>query len=330
MRIAVLGAGRIGRVHAGNVAALRGAALHSVTDADETAAREVAEAHGCAVATLGEVEAGEADAVLICTPTDTHADLIERFARARKAIFCEKPVDLSVARVRACLSVVEAAGAFLMIGFQRRFEPDFRALRAAIDEGRIGRVENVAIVSRDPSPPPLSYMARSGGLFRDMTIHDLDVARWMLGEEPVEVIARGASLTDPDYAAAGELDSANVLMTCASGAMATIHNSRRATYGYDQRIEVHGSEGSASALNHPEARIVVAGAGGYAVPPNKHFFLDRYAEAYRLELAAFVEAAGAGAPPPTSGHDGLMALALAEAATLSAAEGRAVRVEEVT
>ena len=329
MRIAVLGAGRIGQVHAKAVRSVEGAVLHSITDPVEEAARAVAAEHGCAVATMDEVEAGGADAVLICTPTDTHADLIERFARARKAVFCEKPVDLSVARVKECLRVVDETGAFLMIGFQRRFEPDFRTVRAAIDDGRIGRVENVALVSRDPSPPPLAYQRHCGGIFRDMTIHDFDVARWMLGEDPVEVYASASALFDEAAMELGDFDSANTVLRCESGAMATIHNTRRVTYGYDQRIEVHGSKGSVSALNHAEARVQFAGEDGYTVPPNQHFFLDRYMEAYRLEIAAFVKAAQAGEAPPSSGHDGLMALALAEAADLSARENRPVRVGEV-
>lgn len=330
MRFAVLGAGRIGQVHADALAAVPGADLVAIADPMAEAAQAVRARHGCDIRSIDEIEAsGDVDAVLICTPTDTHADLIERFARAGKAIFCEKPIDLEIDRVRACLDVVRETGAFLMIGFQRRFEPDFNVLKAAIDAGRIGKVEMVSLTSRDPSPPPVSYIERSGGIFRDMVIHDFDVARWLLGEE-VEVVQAAASvLVDPAIGAAGDFDSASVLMTTASGKHCAISCSRRATYGYDQRIEVHGSEGAVSALNHAEARVEFAGPTGYTRLPNQHFFITRYMEAYRAEIAAFVQAVSAGAPPPVGGEDGLRALALALAAMRSVEEGRAVKVAEI-
>ena len=330
IRIAILGAGRIGRVHARAVAVTPGAALVAVADPVESAAREVVAAHGGELRSVEAIEAADdVDAVLVCTPTDTHADLIERFARAGLAVFCEKPVDLSIPRVRACLDVVEATGATLMIGFQRRFDPDFRALKDVIDAGRIGDVEMVTLTSRDPGPPPADYIRRSGGLFRDMTIHDFDVARWLLGEEIVTVQAVGSVLTDPGIAELGDIDSANVLMATASGRQCTITNTRRAAYGYDQRIEVHGSLGAVSAENHRQANIEIATRDGYARPPLLDFFMTRYTAAYAAEIAAFVDAVANGAPVPTTGRDGLMALVLAEAARRAADEGRAVRVDEV-
>ena len=330
MNFAVLGAGRIGQVHADALAGVAGAKLVAIADPVAAAAEAVRARHGCDIRTIDAIEAAaDVDAVLICTPTDTHADLIERFARAGKAIFCEKPIDLEIDRVRACLRVVRETGAFLMIGFQRRFEPDFNVLKSAIDEGRIGKVEMVALTSRDPSPPPISYIERSGGIFRDMTIHDFDVARWMLGEEVETVQAAASVLVDPAIGAAGDFDSASVLMITASGAHCTISNSRRAIYGYDQRIEVHGSKGAVSAINHAEARVEFAGPEGYTRPPNQHFFITRYMEAYRAEIAAFVKAVTDGTPPPVSGEDGLTALALALAAMRSVAEGRAVKVSEI-
>ena len=330
VRFAVLGAGRIGQVHADALAGVAGARLVAIADPVAEAAQAVRARHGCDVRSIDEIEAaGDVDAVLICTPTDTHADLIERFARAGKAIFCEKPIDLEIARVRACLDVVRQTGAFLMIGFQRRYEPDFNVLKQAIDAGRIGTVEMVALTSRDPSPPPVSYIERSGGIFRDMTIHDFDVARWLLGEEVETVQAAASNLVDPAIGAAGDWDSASVILTTASGKHCTISNSRRATYGYDQRIEVHGSLGAVSALNHPEARVEFAGPDGYTRPPNQHFFLTRYMNAYRAEIAAFVQAVSDGAPPPVSGEDGLRALALALAAMISVREWRAVKVSEI-
>ncbi|MGB3690752.1 MAG: inositol 2-dehydrogenase [Jannaschia helgolandensis] len=330
VRFAVLGAGRIGQVHADAIASVPGALLVAVTDAMPAAAQAVADKHGCEIRDMAQIEAAsDIDAVVICTPTDTHADLIERFVKAGKAVFCEKPVDLSVARVQDCLKVVNRVDGKLMVGFQRRFDPDFRALKAAIDDGKIGDVEMVTLTSRDPAAPPIGYIERSGGIFRDMTIHDFDVARWLLSEEPVSVMAAASVLTDPAIGKVGDFDSANVILTTASGKQATINNTRRATYGYDQRIEVHGSEGSVTAENHRQARIELANADGYTRPPLLDFFMSRYAAAYAAEIAAFVAALADGSPIPTTGEDGLRALALAEAAVRSVAERRAVAVSEI-
>lgn len=330
IRFAILGAGRIGQVHARAVGSTPGARLVAIADPVEAAARSVADAYGCAIRSIDEIAASaDVDAVAICTPTNTHADLIETFARAGKAIFCEKPVDLSLARVRDCLKTVEDEGASLMVGFQRRFDPDFMALKRTIDEGRIGAVEMVTLTSRDPGPPPYDYIKVSGGIFRDMTIHDFDVARWLLGEEVTEVRAAASVLTDPKIGELGDYDSVNVILTTASGRHATITNTRRAAYGYDQRIEVHGSKGAVSAENHREARIEIADAGGYHRPPLLDFFMTRYIAAYANEIAAFVEALNTSAPMPTTGHDGLMALVLADAALLSVKEERTVKTSEI-
>jgi myo-inositol 2-dehydrogenase/D-chiro-inositol 1-dehydrogenase len=330
VRFGVLGAGRIGQVHARAVASVPGARLVAVADPVAEAARRVADAWGCDIRSIEEIEkSGDVDAVIICTPTDTHADLIERFVRAGKAVFCEKPVDLSLSRVRDCLKVVADTKATLMVGFQRRFDPDFRALKAAIDEGTVGQVEMVTLTSRDPGPPPLDYIKRSGGIFRDMTIHDFDVARWLLGEEVETVQAAASVLTDPEIGKAGDYDSVNVILATASGRQCTITNTRRATYGYDQRIEVHGSKGSVAAENHHQSRVIVANGTGYTRPPLLDFFMTRYVAAYAAEIAAFVEAVEQGTPTPTTGEDGLRALALADAALKSVAEGRVVKVSEV-
>ena len=330
LSFAILGAGRIGKVHAQAVATTDGARLAAVADPVVDAAEALAGKYGADVRTIEGVEGrDDIDAVVICTPTDTHADLIERFARAGKAVFCEKPVDLSVARVRDCLTVVEETGATLMVGFNRRFDPDFLALKAAIDDGRIGKVEMVTLTSRDPGPPPYEYIERSGGIFKDMTIHDFDVARWLLGEEVETVQAAGSVLVDPEIGRRGDFDSANVILRTASGRQCTITNSRRATYGYDQRIEVLGSEGALSVENVHQSRTMLAGAGGYTRPPLLDFFMTRYTAAYAAEIAAFVQAVQTGREPPTTGHDGLMALVLAEAALRSAREGRAIPVSEV-
>ena len=330
LKFGVLGAGRIGQVHAEAIVKTLGAELRAVAEPVEAVAKAIAEKLGCDIRTIEEIEAADdIDAVVICTPTDTHADLIERFARAGKAIFCEKPVDLSLSRVKQCLKTVEDTNTFLMVGFQRRFEPDFNVLKQAIDDGRIGKVEMISLVSRDPGPPPYEYIARCGGIFRDMTIHDFDVARWLLGEEVESVQAAASVLVDPKIGELGDFDSVNVILRTASGRQCIISNSRRATYGYDQRIEVHGSEGAVSALNHAEARIEFAGPDGYTRPPNLHFFITRYAGAYAAEIVAFVEALASGKPPPVSGYDGLMALAIADAANISVAEGRSVTVADL-
>jgi myo-inositol 2-dehydrogenase/D-chiro-inositol 1-dehydrogenase len=238
-------------------------------------------------------------------------------------------VDLSLDRVRDCLKVVDEENGTLMVGFQRRFDPDFLALKAVIDEGRIGTVEMITLTSRDPGPPPVSYITRSGGIFRDMTIHDFDVARWLLGEEVETVFAAASVLVDPEIGRLGDYDSANIILTTASGRQCTITNTRRASYGYDQRIEVHGSEGSVSARNTREANIEISDAQGSHRPPLLDFFMTRYKAAYAAEIAAFAQAVSSGTTPPSTGRDGMLALALADAALMSVKEGRAVRVAEL-
>ena len=330
LNFAILGAGRIGQVHARAVASTPGARLVAIADPVAPAADAIRTAYGCEIRTIDAIlAAADVDAVVICTPTDTHADLIERFVRAGKAVFCEKPVDLSLARVKACLEVVSAEGGKVMIGFNRRFDPDFMAVKAAIDAGRVGKVEMVTITSRDPGAPPAEYITRSGGIFRDMTIHDFDMARWLLGEEVDSVFASASVLTDPQIGALGDYDSANVILRTASGRQAIITNSRRAAYGYDQRIEVLGATGMVAAQNHGENRITLADGAGFHDAPLLNFFMTRYVAAYANEIAAFIAAVQSGTPMPTTTHDGLMALALAEAALKSVAEGRAVEVAEV-
>lgn len=327
LRIGLLGAGRIGKVHASAIGATDGAVLTAVADAFPEAAAGVASAHGAEVASIDDILAdGDIDAVFITTPTDMHADLIIRSAHAGKAIFCEKPIDLDVARVTECLDAVAATKTTLMVGFNRRFDPNFRAVRDRIDAGDIGAVEMVVITSRDPAPPPLEYMARSGGLLRDMTIHDLDMARFLLGEEPNEVFAVGSVLVDPAIASVPDIDSAAVTLRTASGKMAQINNSRRATYGYDQRIEVHGSKGMARAENIHETTAEVAGSHGYTRAPLMNFFLERYMPAYQAEVAEFVDAVSAGREPLATGLDGLRALQLADAAYRSLESGSLVRL----
>jgi myo-inositol 2-dehydrogenase/D-chiro-inositol 1-dehydrogenase len=326
--IAVLGAGRIGRIHGRNAAGHPAARLVAVADPHAPAAQELADATGARIASLDAIiERADVDAILICTPTTTHADLIERGAKAGKAVFCEKPVDLSSTRIEACLATVEAAGTPLMIGFNRRFDPNFANLRERLAGGEVGEVEIVTILSRDPAPPPASYVATSGGLYRDMMIHDFDMARFLLlGDEPVEVHAVGSSLVDPAIGEAGDVDTAAVLLKTAKGRIVQISNSRRATYGYDQRIEVHGSKGMIRAGNIHRTTVEVADATGLRADPVQDFFLERYAEAYRRELAAFLDAVRTGKPCEPNGRDGLLAQRLADAATESAQAGKPVRV----
>ncbi|QIA20698.1 inositol 2-dehydrogenase [Mesorhizobium sp. AA22] len=329
LRFALLGAGRIGKVHARAVGSNPQARLVAVADAFEKAAAELASAYGAEVRTIEAIEkAGDIDAVIICTPTDTHADLIERFAKAGKAIFCEKPIDLDAGRVEECLAVVDKAGATLMVGFNRRFDPHFAAVRKAIDDGAIGTVEMVTITSRDPGPPPLDYIGRSGGIFRDMTIHDFDMARFLLGEEPVAVSAHASVLVDRQIGEAGDFDSVSVILETASGKQCIISNSRRATYGYDQRIEVHGSKGMVAAENQRPVSIELANEKGYTRPPLHDFFMTRYLDAYANEIAAFIAAATSGNKAAPSGKDGLVALRLADAALKSARDGKTVRLDK--
>ncbi|WP_429925941.1 inositol 2-dehydrogenase [Brucella abortus] len=329
-RLALLGAGRIGKVHAGAIASDRRARLVAVADANEDAAKAIADSSGAQVRSIDEIErASDVDAVLICTPTNTHADLIERFARAGKAVFCEKPIDLDIARVHACLAVIRETGAKVMLGFNRRFDPHFVAVRKAIDDGRIGKVEMVTITSRDPGAPPADYIKVSGGIFRDMTIHDFDMARFLLGEEIESVAASASVLVDPKIGELGDYDSASVILTTASGRQCVISNSRRASYGYDQRIEVHGSLGAVSAENQRPVSIEIASKDGYNRQPLHDFFMTRYTAAYAAEIGAFIDALDSGKAPMPSAEDGLKALALAEAALRSVKEGRTVKVAEI-
>ncbi len=338
LTFAQFGAGRIGAIHAGNLAASGGARLAHVVDVHEAAAVSLAARHGaeCSDA-LTALRDPAVDAVIIASSTDTHADLVIAAAKAGKAIFCEKPIDLSLARVDQALATVRAAGVPMLVGFNRRFDPSFAELRRRIAIGAIGRVEQVVITSRDPAPPPIAYLRASGGLFRDMTIHDFDMARWMLsageagqgGEEPIEVFAYGSALVDPAVAAAGDIDSAMVLLRTATGRIAHINNSRRAAYGYDQRVEVHGSLGRLIAGNRVPSTVEQADAAAVSTDTPMPFFLERYADAYRIELAAFIEAVTQGTPMPVGAADGRQALVLAEAALRSLRERRPVSVHEI-
>jgi myo-inositol 2-dehydrogenase/D-chiro-inositol 1-dehydrogenase len=327
LEIAQFGAGRIGQIHASNIAAMKDVRLRYVVDVNAEAAQKLAARYGAKVVTEGDAFADRAvDAVLIASSTDTHARLAIAAARAGKAIFCEKPIDLSLAKVDSCLKEVEKAGVPMFVGFNRRFDPSFAALKRRLDAGEIGAVEQVVISSRDPAPPPPAYVKVSGGMFRDMTIHDFDMARWLLGEEPVEVFAMGECLVDRKIGAAGDIDSAMVLLRTASDRMCHINNSRRAAYGYDQRIEVAGAKGMLRAENIGETTVEHFGARGTLSDRPLDFFLERYADAYRAEMAAFLRALKEKAPMPVGAHDGRQALVLAEAALQSLKKKQPVKL----
>ena len=316
LKVALLGAGRIGQIHGQNIAGSPDVRLVSVSDANQDSAIKLAAALNTDAVDVDAVfDDRSIDVVWIATSTDTHADFLDRAAAAGKAVFCEKPIDLSTERVTETLARVEAAGIALMIGFNRRFDPNFAELKERVDAGVAGEVELVTILSRDPAPPPASYIERSGGLFRDMMVHDLDMARFLTGEEFVEVHAAGSALVVPEFGDLGDVDTASVILKTASGKICQISNSRRAAYGYDQRIEVHGSKGLLSAGNVHETTVNFAGAGGILADPVQHFFLERYEQAFKRECAAFFKALKAGTTPTPSGRDGLAAQRLTDAAT---------------
>jgi myo-inositol 2-dehydrogenase/D-chiro-inositol 1-dehydrogenase len=322
-----LGAGRIGQVHAVNIAGNADSQLVAVSDVNAEAATALATKYGAESRSLEAILADDGiDAVLIATSTDTHSSLMEAAAEAGKAVLCEKPVDLSLERAMACQARVAKTGKPVMIGFNRRFDPSFSALKRAFDAGEIGKGELLSIASFDPAPPPVSYIKVSGGLFRDMMIHDFDMACWIMGGAPARVTAVGSSVVDPDIGAAGDVDTAVVTMTWADGRIAVIRNSRRAVYGYDQRIELLGAEGLLEAENVLENTVRKSTAAGVVGAKPTYFFLERYMPAYAAEWSAFVDAITKTKPMPVTLEEGVRALAVAEAATRSAQSGETVAV----
>ncbi|MEM6388442.1 MAG: inositol 2-dehydrogenase [Pseudomonadota bacterium] len=315
MQIALLGAGRIGKIHAGNIAAHPRSHLAAVVDAHGPSAESLAAAHGSVVRDEADVFADPAiDGVLIASSTPEHARQIEEAARAGKAIFCEKPIDLDLGRVRDVLTHLKAHPVPMMLAFNRRFDANFQRLKAEIDSGNMGEIEMVTILSRDPGLPPMEYIRASGGLFRDMMIHDFDVARWLLGEEFTELSAQASALVDPGVAEAGDVDTAIVTLRSATGKLVNISNSRRASYGYDQRIEVHCEKGLVAAENIRESSVVISDATGVRLDKPMHFFLERYAGAYRAEWDGFVRLVLDGEGGMPTAEDGLKSLELAERA----------------
>jgi myo-inositol 2-dehydrogenase/D-chiro-inositol 1-dehydrogenase len=323
--VAIFGAGRIGTIHAGNLVLQPGVRLKYVVDVNEAAANALAERHGAQAATIDVPFADAAiHAIVIASSTDTHADLILRAAAAGKHIFCEKPVDLTIERARRCADAVARAGVRCLIGFQRRYDPTFAALQARLAAGEIGDPEMLVVTSRDPGAPPVSYLTVSGGIFKDMLIHDFDIFRWILDDEAVSIYATASCLTDPAIAAVGDADSTAVTIRTRRGRIGIINTSRRAAYGYDQRFEVLGSKGMLQAGNHRPTEVVAATQSDISADLPEHFFLERYRVAYAREMAHFFDALASGKPLITTVDDGLRALELAEAAALSWREGRVV------
>lgn len=320
--IAILGAGRIGRIHAGNAVREGRLSLKYVVDPVAEAADGLAASTGARTASLEDVLADPSiRGVIVASSTDSHLDHCVAAARAGKAIFCEKPIDLDYRR--AARMADELGGARLLLGFNRRFDPSFARLKQRVDSGEIGAVETVHIISHDPSPPPVEYVKVSGGLFKDMAIHDFDMARWLLGEPVVEVFAAGANLIDSAIGEAGDIDTAKTLLRTASGKICFISNSRRSGYGYDQRIEVFGSKGSIRAGNVASTTVETWTEDARSGEPFQNFFLDRYADAYRAEIAHFGDMLDGSAQAAIGYADGLGALLLAEAANDSLQSGKA-------
>lgn len=333
VRFGVLGVGRIGRIHARNLATqVSGAQLIAVADPREDVAREVAARWHVphVFADYRQVlQHPQVDAVVIATPTDTHARIIQEAAAAGKHILCEKPIALDLPSIDQALEAVDRAGVKLQVGFNRRFDPTFQRVRELVAQGAVGQPHLLRITSRDPEPPPLEYMRVSGGIFLDMTIHDFDMARYLMGQEVVEVYAMGAVLVDPAIGQVGDVDTAVVTLRFESGAMGVIDNSRKAVYGYDQRVEVFGSQGMAAAENRTPDAHVLANDQGVHRPKPLYFFLERYMESFIAEVQAFVRVIEEDLEPPVTGLDGRMAVVLGLAAWKSLREKRPVAVNEI-
>lgn len=332
VKMGIFGLGRMGRIHLENLCTrIAGAELIAAMNPSE-AGRKFAERFNIPLVTDDAdqlFDHPDIDALVICSPTDNHADYVTRAARAGKAIFCEKPLDLSLEKVKATLQVVRDANVPLMLAFNQRLDPNFAAVKEQISEGRIGNLQSVHIVSRDPGPPPIGFVKRSGGLFMDMTIHDFDMANFLVAADPVEVYAKGFNLVDPEIGAVGDIDTAAILITFSNNVTVMIENSRKAVYGYDQRLEVFGSGGMIRTENPLKNTNIYTNESGNHAARNADFFMDRYIDSYFHEMNLFVAALRENKPMPISGEDGLKAMLLATAANISVRENRPVLLQEV-
>lgn len=334
LNLALIGAGRIGKLHAETIAfRIPEATLAAITDVQRDAAEAVA--RRCAIprvaADVNEILPDPGiDAVLICSPTNTHADLLIEAARAGKHVFCEKPIDHSIEKVDRALSEVKKAGVKLQVGYNRRFDPNFARVRRAIVSGEIGTPHLMHIISRDPAPPPISYIKDSGGLFLDMTTHDFDMARFLIGDEVTQVYAAAGVRVDPRIGEAGDVDTAVIVLHFANGAIGTIDNCRKAPYGYDQRVEVLGSEGAIAIENCYPNYAVISTAESVRRDLPLNFFLDRYTESFENELRTFAEAILNDRPTPVTGMDGRAPVVMGLAARKSYDEHRPVQIEEIS
>lgn len=333
LNIGIIGAGRIGKVHMQSITYnVPSAKVLGITDVFKDGLQELADKYGIPKVYNDYKEMladEEIDAVLVCSSTDTHADISIEAAEAGKHIFCEKPVDLTPEKVKAVIAAVEKAGVKLQVGFNRRFDHNFAHVRSLINEGKVGNLELIKITSRDPEPPSAEYAAVSGGMFLDMTIHDFDMARFLAGSDVTEVYVNATCLVDPAIGEAGDVDTAIINLKFANGALGVIDNSRRAAYGYDQRIEVFGSLGAAMAANDTPTNVTVMNTDGVTTDKPLYFFLERYMQSFRDEMIQFVDAVQNDKATPTTGLDGLNSILVALAAKKSVAEDRAVKISEI-
>ena len=333
LKVGVIGAGRIGRIHVENLCYnVPDAQVVRIADVAVEETRDWAARYGITDITSDPhqiISDPAIDAVLICSPTDTHAELIRAAAKAGKDIFCEKPIANDLAKTREALAVVKESGVKLQLGFNRRFDKNFKRVRQLVHEGKLGEVHIVKITSRDPAPPPIDYVKVSGGIFMDMTIHDFDMARYLTGSEVVEVYASGAVLVDQEIGKVGDFDTAVITLKFANGAICVIDNSRQAVYGYDQRIEVFGSQGSAAAFNEKPTNVEVSTSEGVTTDKPLYFFLERYMDSFAQELKDFTAVVLEDKEPPVTGTDGLEALVIAMAATESVKTGKPVKLAGV-
>lgn len=333
LKIGLIGAGRIGLLHAEHLTLrIPSADLVMVTDVFEEAAKKCAERYAIPYFEQdyhAVLDHPDIQAVLICTSTDTHARIIEEAAQAGKHIFCEKPIALDLASIDRALDAVERAGIKLQVGFNRRFDANYRRVRQAVEQGEIGQPHLLHLVSYDPAPPPVAYIRVSGGIFLDMVIHDFDMARFLIGSEVDEIFVKGSVMVDPAIGAAGDVDTAVVLLKFTNGVIGTISNSRQAAYGYDQRLELLGSAGAISIGNNFPNTAIISDDHGVRCDLPLRFFVERYTESFVSEMVAFIDAVLHDTPVPVTGLDGRVPVVMALAAGKSLAEDRPVRLNEI-